>query len=101
VVPVHCVELSGSTISTFWVCSVGGGGIGPGVALVLLLGIPSDGHDDLGVQSDLVLLGSVVPGKLIVLVGGGDGYPGVIRLIIFCYPAKCSWRARQNLNHLL
>ena len=39
--------------------------------------IASDGHDDLGVQVDLVLLGRVVPGKLVVLVGGRDGYPGV------------------------
>ena len=39
--------------------------------------IASDGHDDLGVQVDLVLLGRVVPGKLAVLVGGKDAYPGV------------------------
>ena len=39
--------------------------------------IASDGHDDLGVQVDLVLLGRVVPGKLVILVGGKDAYPGV------------------------
>lgn len=35
------------------------------------------GHDDLGVQVDLVLLGRVVPGKLVILVGGKDAYPEV------------------------
>jgi hypothetical protein len=39
--------------------------------------IASDGHDDLGVQVDLVLLGRVVPGKLVILVGGKDAYPEV------------------------
>ncbi len=39
--------------------------------------IASDGHDDLGVQVDLVLLGRVVPGKLVILVGGKDDYPEV------------------------
>ena len=39
--------------------------------------IASDGHDDLGVQVDLVLLGRVVPGKLVIQVGGKDAYPEV------------------------